>query len=219
MRQSVGNYNGSNRAIICYDKGEDCFKPDLGTIWRIKVFQLQFDEKDVQGWADKYDVAYDTEAEAIGAEARKRGYYTHAELLAMGKWSTTRTQKLLAENEEALVVRHTRTALSTYNEGLRLEVLTSLRGVAYPTATLLLHFGFDNRYPLLNGPSLWSLGYEDAPAAYTLEFWLEYVDFCRELAEQQGVTLRVLDRALWQYAHEHQTPTRKSAMADITHTL
>ncbi len=174
------------------------------------MFHLQFDENDLEHWSQRYDVALDAEVEAIGAEARKRGYYTYEELLTMGKWTTTRSQKLLAGNEPALVERHTRTALSTYNEALRMEVLTSLRGVSYPTATLLLHFGFDNRYPMLSAPSLWSLGYDEFPKAYTLEFWLEYVVFCRELAAQHNITLRTLDRALWQYAHEHQKPAKSA---------
>jgi hypothetical protein len=82
--------------------------------------------------------------------------------------------------------------------------LTDLRGISLPTATVLLHFGFDNRYPILNAPALWSLGY-DEPPAYTLEFWQSFVEFCRELAAQQHVSLRTLDRALKQYAHDsHQ---------------
>lgn len=175
------------------------------------MFQLQFDEKDLEHWAERYNVADDVEVEAIGAEARKRGYYTYEELLTVGKWTTTRNQKLLTENEPAHVERHTRTALSTYNEGLRMEVLTSLRGVSYPTATLLLHFGYENRYPMLSTPALWSLGYDAPPKVYTLEFWLEYVEFCRELAEQQQITLRTLDRALKQYANEHQKPAKSKA--------
>ena len=175
------------------------------------MFQLQFDEKELGDWAERYDVAADTEVEAIGAEARKRGYYTYEELLTVGKWTTTRNQKLLTENEPAHVERHTRTALSTYNEALRMEVLTSLRGVSYPTATLLLHFGYENSYPMISGPALWSLGYDALPKVYTLEFWLEYVEFCRELAAQQQITLRTLDRALKQYAHEHQKPSKSKA--------
>jgi len=34
--------------------------------------------------------------------------------------------------------------------------------------------------------------------------WSDYTLFCRKLAEDAGVTIRELDRALWQYSKENQ---------------
>jgi hypothetical protein len=37
---------------------------------------------------------------------------------------------------------------------------------------------------------------------YPVSFWLRYVAACRELAAACGVTLRTLDKALWQHSKE-----------------
>jgi hypothetical protein len=84
-----------------------------------------------------------------------------------------------------------------------------LEGVAYPTASVILHFLHRDPYPILDVRALWSVS-ADAPAserAYGFEFWSAYVDYTRELASQRGVSMRTLDRALWQYAFEHQPST------------
>ena len=45
----------------------------------------------------------------------------------------------------------------------------------------------------------------------TVSFWLEYLDACRELASRCGVSLRTLDKALWQYSKERSAAVRKAA--------
>jgi hypothetical protein len=35
-----------------------------------------------------------------------------------------------------------------------------------------------------------------------VSFWLEYLFFCRELARRCGVSIRTLDKALWQHSKE-----------------
>jgi hypothetical protein len=39
-------------------------------------------------------------------------------------------------------------------------------------------------------------------STYPVAFWLEYLYACRELARLHGVTLRTLDKALWQHSKE-----------------
>jgi hypothetical protein len=39
---------------------------------------------------------------------------------------------------------------------------------------------------------------------YEFSFWWEYTQFCRKLAAEAGVSMRTLDRALWQYSKENQ---------------
>jgi hypothetical protein len=78
-----------------------------------------------------------------------------------------------------------------------------LRGVSWPTASVVLHFCDTRRYPILDFRALWSLGYA-TPPAYNLEFWLAYTTFTRALARRRGLSMRILDRALWQYSSEHQ---------------
>jgi hypothetical protein len=42
------------------------------------------------------------------------------------------------------------------------------------------------------------------PKKYDFEFWWAYVQFCRQLSKKCVVSMRVLDRALWQYSKEIQ---------------
>jgi hypothetical protein len=35
-----------------------------------------------------------------------------------------------------------------------------------------------------------------------MSYWLAYLDACRAIAREAGVTMRVLDKALWQYSSE-----------------
>jgi hypothetical protein len=99
----------------------------------------------------------------------------------------------------------TQTALGTRNEQLRIEVLTLLRGVSWPTASAILHFACEDPYPILDYRALWTLGV-DAPSQYDFELWWSYTECCRALARKYGVTMRALDRALWQYSKENQDP-------------
>jgi hypothetical protein len=60
---------------------------------------------------------------------------------------------------------------------------------------------FPDRYPILDVRALESLGVKPR-SQYPLNFWLEYLDACRELAQLAGVSLRTLDKALWQHSKE-----------------
>jgi hypothetical protein len=68
----------------------------------------------------------------------------------------------------------------------------------------MLHFAHRDLYPILDFRALWSLGHEKPPAFYTFDFWWEYVQSCRARAKECGVSMRVLDRALWQFSKENQ---------------
>jgi hypothetical protein len=97
----------------------------------------------------------------------------------------------------------TRVALSNKIEQLKIAALLALRGVNWPTASVLLHFGTRTRYPILDFRALWSLANDKPPAHYTFEYWWAYTEACRRLAKKAGVTMRELDRALWQYSKDH----------------
>jgi hypothetical protein len=38
---------------------------------------------------------------------------------------------------------------------------------------------------------------------YPVSFWLQYLHACRELARRCAVSIRTLDKALWQHSKEH----------------
>jgi len=167
------------------------------------AFTLRFPPTDIPHYAARYDNPSEAAAEAFAPAARARGYLTHAELIALGEWKSPRIRPRLAANEPEFVEAATRAAFSTPDERLRIEVLTLLRGVGWPMASTLLHWCHPDPYPILDYRALWSLGI-DSPPPYDFPFWRAYTAHCRELTAQAGVTMRVLDRALWQYSRENQ---------------
>jgi hypothetical protein len=82
-----------------------------------------------------------------------------------------------------------------------MEALLTLQGVGIPTASTLLHFAFPDDYPILDVRALQSLG-QKGRSIYPLSFWISYLAACRALAKEHGVTIRTLDKALWQYSRE-----------------
>jgi hypothetical protein len=164
-------------------------------------FHLQFPMTEIEALAARYDFDYDDDIAAAGAAARQRGYYTKLELVLICEWKTARSRSRVAKNTAGFIEGVTRAAFATEDESERMAALCALRGVQAPTASVLLHFAFPDRYPIIDWRALESLG-ENEQATYPIEYWLSYVDACRELAKEAGVTMRVLDKALWQHSRE-----------------
>lgn len=167
------------------------------------TFHLRFPAADIPRWASRYDAPYDDAVVPVAAAARARGWLTHDELLAFGRWKSARSAPRLRSNDPAYVEAVTAAALSTRDERLRVEVLTLLSGVAWPMASVILHWCHAEPYPILDFRAVWSVGLNQLPA-YDFPFWQAYTACCREVAGGVGVSMRVVDRALWQYSKEKQ---------------
>jgi hypothetical protein len=168
----------------------------------MRPFALQFPIKRVPEYAARFPAEDDDEALAIGRNARKRGYYTLEEFRKVCRWKTPRSAPLVAQNSAEAVAALTGVALSeTSSERERNDALRSLRGVGWPTASVLLHLAYPDRYPILDKRVVHALGVR-APSTYSYRFWEEFVGAWRELAEQAGVDGRSFDQALWQWSKE-----------------
>lgn len=157
---------------------------------------------ELEGLASRYE--YDTTDLAVYApEIKSRGYLTKADLKAVADWKSPRSAGHVAKNDDGFVREITRTALSAKNERTRIEVLTLLDGVQWPTASVILHFFHRGMYPIVDFRALWSISLE-VPNQYTFGFWWDYVCYCRDLARTSHMSMRALDMALWQYSKENQ---------------
>jgi len=171
----------------------------------VPSFLLRFEKQRIDHWACRYSYPQeDVIVAEIAPRVRSIGYLSKADFMALCRWKTPRTEPMCDSNDEDFIKEVTNTALSTPNEQLRIEVLTLLRGVGWPTASVILHFGYDNLYPILDYRALWSVGVDEPPSQYSFKFWRAYSQFCRTLAADCCVAMRTLDRALWQYAKEKQ---------------
>jgi hypothetical protein len=128
-----------------------------------------------------------------------KGYLTKREFLTVCAWKTPRSKPRCELNDSSLIREISTLVKTTKSEQLRIQAWTLLVGVGWPTASVFLHFGFPNQYPIMDVRALWSLRTK-VPKQYTFPFWQQYTGFCRSLAHQAGVTMRALDRALWKYS-------------------
>lgn len=168
-------------------------------------YKLRFDPSEIDELARQY-ISKNTDQKneviivhEIGPNAKKNGFYCKDDFLRICRWKTPRTQSRCAENDEPFLREVTAIALAAKDERIRIEILTLLHGVDWPTASVLLHFGHMEPYPILDFRALESLSIPQ-PLAYKFSFWWDYVQICREIADQRGVSMRTLDRALWQFS-------------------
>ena len=176
------------------------------------MFKLRFPSTEIPHWASRYSFpGEDALAERVATAARDRGYLTRPEFLGLCKWKTPRTAKRCALNSSQQIRDATQLSFGTADERAKIGILRLLDGVDWPTASVLLHFCDRQPYPVLDFRALWSLGISNPPS-YTFDFWWAYTIFTRQLADSSAQSVRIVDRALWQYSKEHQ-PARRLTSA------
>jgi hypothetical protein len=165
-------------------------------------FALQFPPADIPALASRFGDSGDERCLRAGAAARARGRYTRAEFLLLCAWKSPRSRPLVARNSPRRIARATVAALAAAaGDAERIEALLTLDGVGVPSASVLLHFAHPDAYPILDVRALESLGVKGR-SVYPVSFWLRYVAACRGLATTHDVSLRTLDKALWQHSKE-----------------
>jgi hypothetical protein len=168
--------------------------------------RLRFPEADIPRWAARFPD--DGSDEAILDDIRPlvlaRGHLSRPEFLMICAWKSHRSKPTCRRNDARKIETLTRAALATSDEALKINLLRLLEGVEWPTASTILHFCDVRPYPILDYRAVWSLGLVKPPA-YTVEFWLTYLAATRDLAARLGLSIRTVDKALWQYSKEKQT--------------
>lgn len=169
------------------------------------MFKLRFAEGQISKWADGY--SYTAKDRVLKGVVRPavlaRGYLKREEFLDICEWKSKRSKSRCARNDEFTIRAISRAAFATKDERIKMNLLRTLAGVEWPTASTLLHFCDERPYPILDYRALWSLGY-DKPPRYTMDFWLDYLAFTRRLAKHLRQNIRTVDRALWQYSKKRQ---------------
>lgn len=166
-------------------------------------FNLVFSESKIPYWAGRNQET-DTRPNAVGVYAKKNRYLDAVNLFEICDWKSRRKANSALNNTDQSVMEITRFSFSTIDEYAKIASLTLLHGVMWPTASVILHFCVSDRYPILDVRALESLGVKK-PSYYKFEFWDKYVAKCQEIADRNNVSLRCLDKALWQYSKESKT--------------
>jgi hypothetical protein len=167
------------------------FPCDKIAYWESRYIEKQGDDGEIKDPVDR---------------GRSTGYFEKPDFVAICDWKSHRLTSRCRENSDEFIRAVTKAALSTPCEEFRIYAPTLLRGVGWRVSSVLLHFAHPEPYPIIDFRALWSLSWDlDADRDdYDLEFWWTYVQFCRAAAAKCGVSMRTLDRALWQYSKENQ---------------
>jgi hypothetical protein len=165
---------------------------------------LKIQPKEIKSISLRYQyTTNENELIELKSEILKRRYLTKNELHQVAYWKSPRSSGHVKNNSEGFVNEITRFAFTTPDERARIESLTLLDGVSWPSASVILHLFHNDQYPILDFRALWSVSI-DVPLQYNFDFWGRYVEYCRKISRDLKIDMRSLDRALWQYSKENQ---------------
>lgn len=170
-------------------------------------FHLQLDPAQIPGLNGRY--AYDDDVPALEAGKQiAQGDHSRVHLQTVFRWKTGgRGISRLRRNTDEEIADALRLAVSANTDRAALAVLRGLSGVDIPVASAVLTTISPKRYTIIDFRALQSLGIENPPTL-TISFYLEYLRACRQLSETLKVSLRELDRALWQWSYERDQGKR-----------
>ena len=128
-------------------------------------------------------------------EAKKRGYMTTDDLVEVAKWLYPLNEKCEG-NDDKFVEKVTKNAFATdCDKKDCITILKEIHGVGCSTASVILHFYFPEKYPILTQRAMNAV---ESNTNYNFDKWQEYSRICREACAEHGLTMRNLDRVLWQ---------------------
>jgi hypothetical protein len=163
-------------------------------------FALRFPPYEIDALAERYGYAEDNDALLAGKRIAS-GDYSRDNLKVIVNWKSPRRAALIDDNKDEHIAVALKFASSPSTpEAMAVAVLTALHGVEIPMASAILTAIDPERYTILDFRALQSLGVENWPD--TFEFYVAYLNACRQLAARHGKSLRTLDRALWQWSWE-----------------
>lgn len=108
-------------------------------------FAFRFSESQIDYWAGRYNYLEDDKIpNGVGDLARLNGCLDRDQLIKICKWKSRRPTKFVSKNYDLSVSEITRFAFSTPDEYSRIASLTTLHGVSWPTASVILHYCVDH---------------------------------------------------------------------------
>ena len=165
-------------------------------------FKLRFDPTLIPELAGPGRYSFEEDTSALDAGGRIReGQWARANLENIFEWKTRgRGRSRLLKNTDEDIADALKLALMAKTDRAAVAVLTGLSGVGIPVASAILTAIYPERFTIIDVRALEALSVDRA--IITVDFYLDYLDACRQLARDNNVPLRTLDRALWQWSKE-----------------
>jgi hypothetical protein len=165
-------------------------------------FQLAFDASQIPHYAARYTFQDDQDALEAGRRIAG-GEYSRANLEKIVRWKTGgRGAVRITRNSDEEIRDALELAIIAKTDRASISVLTGVSGVHVPVASAILTAIKPESYTIIDFRALEALSYMGD--YHSIEFYLSYLTFCRQLALRQQIDLRQLDRALWQWSKERK---------------
>ena len=146
---------------------------------------------------------------ALREKVHQRKHLTKNELVKLVSWKIHWQSKWkhrpVTKNCEADVLKHTSEALRTKDIWRSIDYLKRLNGIRLITGSAILHLFHEDKFPIFDQHAMRAVD-EDSKDTH---LWKCYVVFCRGIAEENNVSMRTLDRALFHFGKmlKLNTPT------------
>ncbi|HEX5731604.1 MAG TPA: hypothetical protein VF131_02125 [Blastocatellia bacterium] len=147
------------------------------------------------------------------SHVKQQAYFNKPEFLEMCSWKSPRPRHLYQSNSSALIRRVSIEVFAADCEKQKVELLTSLKGVGVPTASAILTLIDPQDYGVID-IRVWQLLYQCGAVAtrpsgvgFSCENWLEFLERLRDWARNFNVTVRDVERALFEHHKENQEGT------------
>lgn len=136
-----------------------------------------------------------------GVEIKQRGYLTKTEFLNICLWKSRRPKKWYIQNSETEIESLTKLAIEEKDELLKINHLTSLKGVLIPTASAILSITNPQDYPIIDVRCVHALKYLKIIDWETMnnQNWLKYLHVIRKMSSELNLTCREVEKGLFAY--------------------
>ena len=132
--------------------------------------ELIFKKKELKLLAERYEYQSDDILNEITLSAKCKKYLTKEEFIKFCYWKTPRSKPKVAKNDADFIKEITEISFVTKSDKLRIEILTLLDGVGWPTASTILHFCHEEEFPIIDFRALFSLNCNVKPHNYNYSF-------------------------------------------------
>ncbi|MGH7014763.1 MAG: hypothetical protein ACREEL_11530 [Stellaceae bacterium] len=145
--------------------------------------------------SDKKEMAREEAAFAAGRKIAA-GDFSRVNLMPIIRWKSSRPTGLVGSNLDEDISDALRLAVDAKTPRSAVSVLCGLWGIDVSVASAILATIDPDRYTVIDVRALETLGVRKQSP--TTDDYLDYLAFCHASRAAHGVTLRNLDRALWQ---------------------
>lgn len=147
----------------------------------------------------------DSKTKELFCITRNLEFLSKEVLLKILKWKSPRPLRFYNENDEDYIKNITQLAFQQNDDRIKIHILTVLKGVNYPSASAILMFKNPKLFPVLD-IRVWKQLYKNnlvtvnpRGIGFTLDQWISYLKILRSFANKHNISVREVEKKLFDY--------------------